>query len=152
MHEAVMKMLPYFVENAVLTQSEINRILSESYFMVKGAALFLQQGSSNEGQKAHPHHKHAGDLPQHLQVMINILRSEDRIKLAVRLETAWSDRVRYMVVVYTTRAVRSAWRCLCGGFYCEHGNSDSCLQTRVSAGYVVRPAGAAQGLRGVPQV
>ncbi|XP_041854926.1 protein phosphatase Slingshot homolog 1 isoform X2 [Melanotaenia boesemani] len=100
--EAVMKMIPYFVENAVLTQSEINRILSESFFMVKGAALFLQQGSSHQGQKAHPHHKHAGDLPQHLQVMINILRSEDRIKLAVRLESAWSDRVRYMVVVYTS--------------------------------------------------
>uniref|UniRef100_A0A668A337 Protein phosphatase Slingshot homolog 1 n=2 Tax=Myripristis murdjan TaxID=586833 RepID=A0A668A337_9TELE len=76
--------------------------LSESFFMVKGAALFLQQGSSPQGQKAHPHHKHAGDLPQHLQVMINILRSEDRIKLAVRLESAWSDRVRYMVVVYTS--------------------------------------------------
>ncbi|KAM6930640.1 protein phosphatase Slingshot homolog 1 isoform 2-T2 [Xenentodon cancila] len=100
--EAMMKMLPYFVENAVLTQSEIDRILSESFFMVKGAALFLQQGSSHQGQKAHPHHKHAGDLPQHLQVMINILRSEDRIKLAVRLESAWSDRVRYMVVVYTS--------------------------------------------------
>nr|XP_043881519.1 protein phosphatase Slingshot homolog 1 isoform X2 [Solea senegalensis] len=100
--EAVMKMLPYFVENAVLTQSQINRILSESFFMVKGAALFLQQGSGHQGQKAHPHHKHAGDLPQHLQVMINILRSEDRIKLAVRLESAWSDRVRYMVVVYTS--------------------------------------------------
>uniref|UniRef100_A0A674BS96 Protein phosphatase Slingshot homolog 1 n=1 Tax=Salmo trutta TaxID=8032 RepID=A0A674BS96_SALTR len=76
--------------------------LSESFFMVKGAALFLQQGSSPQGQKAHPHHKHAGDLPQHLQVMINILRLEDRIKLAVRLESAWSDRVRYMVVVYTS--------------------------------------------------
>uniref|UniRef100_A0A3P9IU71 Protein phosphatase Slingshot homolog 1 n=1 Tax=Oryzias latipes TaxID=8090 RepID=A0A3P9IU71_ORYLA len=100
--EAMMKMLPYFVENAVLTQSEINRILSESFFMVKGAALFLQQGSSPQGQKAHPPHKHAGDLPQHLQVMINILRSEDRIKLAVRLESARSDRVRYMVVVYTS--------------------------------------------------
>ncbi|KAM9743796.1 protein phosphatase Slingshot homolog 1 isoform 2-T2 [Menidia menidia] len=100
--EAVMKMIPYFVENAVLTQKEINRILSESFFMVKGAALFLQQGSSQQGQKAHPHHKHAGDLPQHLQVMINILRSEDRIKLAVRLESGWSDRVRYMVVVYTS--------------------------------------------------
>ncbi|MFT7817833.1 protein phosphatase Slingshot1-like [Arapaima gigas] len=69
--------------------------------MVKGAALFLQQGSSSHCQKAHPLHQHAGDLPQHLQVMINILRSEDRIKLAVRLESAWSDRVRYMVVVYT---------------------------------------------------
>ncbi|KAF5904765.1 protein phosphatase Slingshot 1 isoform X2, partial [Clarias magur] len=95
-------MLPYFVENAVLTQREIYRILSESFFMVKGAALFLQQGSSAQGQRTHSHHKHAGDLPQHLQVMINILRSEDRIKLAVRLESAWSDRVRYMVVVYTS--------------------------------------------------
>uniref|UniRef100_A0A8C5KH88 Protein phosphatase Slingshot homolog 1 n=1 Tax=Jaculus jaculus TaxID=51337 RepID=A0A8C5KH88_JACJA len=43
-----------------------------------------------------------GDLPQHLQVMINLLRCEDRIKLAVRLESAWTDRVRYMVVVYTS--------------------------------------------------
>ncbi|XP_034548359.1 protein phosphatase Slingshot homolog 1 isoform X1 [Notolabrus celidotus] len=83
-------------------ERRINQSLSESFFMVKGAALFLQQGSSQQGQKAHPPHKHAGDLPQHLQVMINILRSEDRIKLAVRLESAWSDRVRYMVVVYTS--------------------------------------------------
>uniref|UniRef100_A0AAY4B9C7 Protein phosphatase Slingshot homolog 1 n=1 Tax=Denticeps clupeoides TaxID=299321 RepID=A0AAY4B9C7_9TELE len=69
--------------------------------MVKGAALFLQQGSSAQGQRTPTHHKHAGDLPQHLQIMINTLRSEDRIKLAVRLESAWTDRVRYMVVVYT---------------------------------------------------
>ncbi|XP_013929306.1 PREDICTED: protein phosphatase Slingshot homolog 1-like, partial [Thamnophis sirtalis] len=72
--------------------------------MVKGAALFLQQGNSPQGPPRsllHPH-KHAGDLPQHLQVMINLLRCEDRIKLAVRLESAWSDRVRYMVVVYST--------------------------------------------------
>ncbi|XP_051749436.1 protein phosphatase Slingshot homolog 1 isoform X2 [Ctenopharyngodon idella] len=99
--EVVLKMLPYFVDNAFVTQSQIYHILSESFFMVKGAALFLQQGSCPQGQRGHPHHKHAGDLPQHLQVMINILRSEDRIKLAVRLESAWSDRVRYMVVVYT---------------------------------------------------
>ncbi|XP_022522617.2 protein phosphatase Slingshot homolog 1 isoform X1 [Astyanax mexicanus] len=83
-------------------ERRLNQSLSESFFMVKGAALFLQQGSSAQGQRPHPHHKHAGDLPQHLQVMINILRSEDRIKLAVRLESAWSDRVRYMVVVYTS--------------------------------------------------
>uniref|UniRef100_A0A8B9X2T2 Protein phosphatase Slingshot homolog 1 n=1 Tax=Bos mutus grunniens TaxID=30521 RepID=A0A8B9X2T2_BOSMU len=74
--------------------------LSESFFMVKGAALFLQQGSSPQGQRSLQHpHKHAGDLPQHLQVMINLLRCEDRIKLAVRLESAWAERVRYMVVV-----------------------------------------------------
>ncbi|XP_004470238.2 protein phosphatase Slingshot homolog 1 isoform X2 [Dasypus novemcinctus] len=77
--------------------------LSESFFMVKGAALFLQQGSSAQGQRSLQHpHKHAGDLPQHLQVMINLLRCEDRIKLAVRLESAWTDRVRYMVVVYSS--------------------------------------------------
>ncbi|XP_047284980.1 protein phosphatase Slingshot homolog 1 isoform X8 [Homo sapiens] len=77
--------------------------LSESFFMVKGAALFLQQGSSPQGQRSLQHpHKHAGDLPQHLQVMINLLRCEDRIKLAVRLESAWADRVRYMVVVYSS--------------------------------------------------
>ncbi|XP_072003740.1 protein phosphatase Slingshot homolog 1 isoform X2 [Engystomops pustulosus] len=72
--------------------------------MVKGAALFLQQGNSkDQGQRSLLHlHKNAGDLPQHLQVMINLLRSEDRIKLAVRLESSWSDRVRYMVVVYSS--------------------------------------------------
>ncbi|XP_019909158.1 protein phosphatase Slingshot homolog 1 isoform X2 [Esox lucius] len=100
--EAMLTMLPHFVENAVLTQREICRILSESFFMVKGAALFLQQGTNTQGPKTPTHHKHAGDLPQHLQVMINTLRSEDRIKLAVRLESGWSDRVRYMVVVYTS--------------------------------------------------
>ncbi|CAB1318375.1 unnamed protein product [Coregonus sp. 'balchen'] len=100
--EAMLTMLPHFVENAVLTQREIYRILSESFFMVKGAALFLQQGTNALGPKTPTHHKLAGDLPQHLQVMINTLRSEDRIKLAVRLESGWSDRVRYMVVVYTS--------------------------------------------------
>ncbi|XP_029475627.1 protein phosphatase Slingshot homolog 1 isoform X2 [Rhinatrema bivittatum] len=82
---------------------KFNLSLSENFFMVKGAALFLQQGSSSQGQRSLLHlQKHAGDLPQHLQVMINLLRCEDRIKLAVRLESAWSDRVRYMVVVYSS--------------------------------------------------
>uniref|UniRef100_A0A8C6TJ55 Protein phosphatase Slingshot homolog 1 n=1 Tax=Neogobius melanostomus TaxID=47308 RepID=A0A8C6TJ55_9GOBI len=77
-------------------------LLSESFFMVKGAALFLQQGSAAQEPKTPTHHKHAGDLPQHLQVMFKILRSEDRVKLAVRLESGWSERVRYMVVIYTS--------------------------------------------------
>lgn len=34
--------------------------LSESFFMVKGAALFLQQGGSTQGPKTPTHHKHAG--------------------------------------------------------------------------------------------
>ncbi|XP_051017653.1 LOW QUALITY PROTEIN: protein phosphatase Slingshot homolog 1 [Acomys russatus] len=84
-------------------ERKVNLSLSESFFMVKGAALFLQQGNSPQGQRSLQHpHRHAGDLPQHLQVMINLLRCEDRIKLAVRLESVWTDRVRYMVVVYTS--------------------------------------------------
>ncbi|XP_026103652.1 protein phosphatase Slingshot homolog 1-like [Carassius auratus] len=78
-----------------------NLSLSESFFMVKGAALFLQQGSSAQEPRTPTHHTNAGDLPQHLQVMINTLRAEDRIKLVVRLESGWTDHVRYMVVVYT---------------------------------------------------
>lgn len=35
--------------------------LSESFFMVKGAALFLQQGSTTQEPKTPTHHKHAGD-------------------------------------------------------------------------------------------
>ncbi|KAI5625282.1 protein phosphatase Slingshot-like 1 isoform X3 [Silurus asotus] len=35
-------------------------ILSESFLMVKGAALFLQQGSSAQGPRTQSHHKHAG--------------------------------------------------------------------------------------------
>ncbi|GCB63635.1 protein phosphatase Slingshot homolog 1-like [Scyliorhinus torazame] len=76
--------------------------LSDSFFTVKGAALFLQQGSSPQVPRCYHHHTYAGDLQLHLQVMINHLRPEDRIKLAVRLESMSAGRIRYMVVVYTS--------------------------------------------------
>ncbi|NXF74597.1 SSH1 phosphatase, partial [Sclerurus mexicanus] len=100
--------------------------LSESFFMVKGAALFLQQGNSSQGQRSLQHpHKHAGDLPQHLQVMINLLRCEDRIKLAVRLESVWTDRVRYMVVVYSSGRQDTEENILLGVDFCSK-ESKSC--------------------------
>eukprot|EP00062_Callorhinchus_milii_P016373 gi/632967600/ref/XP_007900066.1/ PREDICTED: protein phosphatase Slingshot homolog 1 isoform X2 [Callorhinchus milii] len=80
----------------------LQQSLSDSFFTVKGAALFLQQGSGPQVPRCYHHHKYAGDLQLHLQVMINHLRSEDRIKLAVRLESTWANRIRYMVVVYTS--------------------------------------------------
>uniref|UniRef100_S4RHN7 protein-serine/threonine phosphatase n=1 Tax=Petromyzon marinus TaxID=7757 RepID=S4RHN7_PETMA len=76
--------------------------LSESFFTVKGAALFLPRGNGTTSPRAsHRRSKHAGDLQQHLQAMLNILRAEDNIKLAVRLESGYPQRTRYMVVVYT---------------------------------------------------
>ncbi|CAN0335367.1 unnamed protein product [Lampetra fluviatilis] len=77
-------------------------VLSESFFTVKGAALFLPRGNGSTSPRAsHRRSKHAGDLQQHLQAMLNILRAEDNIKLAVRLESGYPQRTRYMVVVYT---------------------------------------------------
>ncbi|KAG8455701.1 hypothetical protein GDO86_001769 [Hymenochirus boettgeri] len=93
--------------------------------MVKGAALFLQQGNSYHGQRNLLNlHKNAGDLPQHLQVMINLLRSEDRIKLAVRLESNRTDRVRYMVVVYSNGRQDTEENILLGvDFTCKESKS-----------------------------
>ncbi|XP_030637740.1 protein phosphatase Slingshot homolog 2b [Chanos chanos] len=82
------------------------RSISESFLTVKGAALFLPRGNSSSssscssritGQRS----KHAGDLQQHLQTMFTLLRPEDNIRLAVRLESTTPQFTRYMVVVST---------------------------------------------------
>ncbi|XP_018586223.1 protein phosphatase Slingshot homolog 2b isoform X2 [Scleropages formosus] len=98
-------MTPYFRKNAVLSQNRITQLISESFLTVKGAALFLPCGngsSSSSTPRATPRrNKHAGDLQQHLQTMFTLLRPEDTIRLAVRLESANSRYTRYMVVVST---------------------------------------------------
>uniref|UniRef100_A0A7N8XP18 protein-serine/threonine phosphatase n=1 Tax=Mastacembelus armatus TaxID=205130 RepID=A0A7N8XP18_9TELE len=79
--------------------------ISESFLTVKGAALFLPRGngssSSSASRFSQLRSKHAGDIQQHLQTMFTLLRPEDNIKLAVRLESAHSQVTRYMVVVST---------------------------------------------------
>ncbi|XP_061155010.1 protein phosphatase Slingshot homolog 2b [Syngnathus typhle] len=80
------------------------RSISESFLTVKGAALFLPRGngsSSSCGSRfSQLRSKHAGDIQQHLQTMFTVLRPEDNIKLAVRLESVHA-LTRYMVVVST---------------------------------------------------
>ncbi|XP_036927283.1 protein phosphatase Slingshot homolog 2 isoform X2 [Acanthopagrus latus] len=81
------------------------RSISESFLTVKGAALFLPRGNSPTPNSA-PHisqrrNKHTGDLQKHLQTMFTVLRPEDTIRLAVRLESAYPQVTRYMVVVST---------------------------------------------------
>lgn len=80
--------------------------------MVKGAALLLQEEEEEaEGpsaptsplHKTHKRNKSAQDqdLQQrgHLQAMVDLLRPEDSIKLAVRLESVKQHRIRYLLVV-----------------------------------------------------
>ncbi|XP_062289599.1 protein phosphatase Slingshot homolog 2b [Scomber scombrus] len=81
------------------------RSISESFLTVKGAALFLPRGNGSSTSSASRfsqlRSKHAGDIQQHLQTMFILLRPEDNIKLAVRLESAHTQVTRYMVVVST---------------------------------------------------
>ncbi|XP_029957383.1 protein phosphatase Slingshot homolog 2b [Salarias fasciatus] len=81
------------------------RSISESFLTVKGAALFLPRGNgaspSSASRFSQLRSKHAGDIQQHLQTMFTVLRPEDNIKLAVRLESMHTQITRYMVVVST---------------------------------------------------
>ncbi|XP_034540238.1 protein phosphatase Slingshot homolog 2b isoform X2 [Notolabrus celidotus] len=81
------------------------RSISESFLTVKGAALFLPRGNGSSTSSASRfsqlRSKHAGDIQQHLQTMFTLLRPEDNIKLAVRLESVHAQITRYMVVVST---------------------------------------------------
>ncbi|XP_070700000.1 protein phosphatase Slingshot homolog 2b isoform X2 [Pempheris klunzingeri] len=81
------------------------RSISESFLTVKGAALFLPRGNGSSPSSASRfsqlRSKHAGDIQQHLQTMFTLLRPEDNIKLAVRLESIHLQITRYMVVVST---------------------------------------------------
>uniref|UniRef100_A0A8C6TLN3 protein-serine/threonine phosphatase n=1 Tax=Neogobius melanostomus TaxID=47308 RepID=A0A8C6TLN3_9GOBI len=76
-----------------------------SFLTVKGAALFLPRGNSptpcSSPRLSQRWNKHTGDLQKHLQTMFTLLRPEDTIRLAVRLESAFPQITRYMVVVST---------------------------------------------------
>ncbi|KAM9359221.1 protein phosphatase Slingshot homolog 2 [Symphorus nematophorus] len=99
------KMVPYFSDDAVVSKNQINQLISESFLTVKGAALFLPRGNSPTPNSAprisQRRNKHTGDLQKHLQTMFTVLRPEDTIRLAVRLESAYPQVTRYMVVVST---------------------------------------------------
>lgn len=98
------KIMPYFSDNAVASQNQINQLISENFLTVKGAALFLPHGNGSSPSVpriTQRRNKHTGDLQQHLQTMFTLLRPEDTIRLAVRLESAYHQRTRYMVIVST---------------------------------------------------
>ncbi|XP_014069493.2 protein phosphatase Slingshot homolog 2 isoform X1 [Salmo salar] len=91
--------------NGVVSQNQINQLISDSFLTVKGAAVFLPRGNGSSPSSvpgiSQRQNKHTGDLQQHLQTMFTVLRPEDNIRLAVRLESAYAQPqcTRYMVVV-----------------------------------------------------
>uniref|UniRef100_A0A673ZAB3 Slingshot N-terminal domain-containing protein n=1 Tax=Salmo trutta TaxID=8032 RepID=A0A673ZAB3_SALTR len=94
------------IKNHVLLQQQgAEELISERFLTVKGAALFLPRGNgsspSSTSRFSHLRSKHAGDIQQHLQTMFTLLRPEDNIKLAVRLESTSYQGTRYMVVIST---------------------------------------------------
>ncbi|KAM9469138.1 uncharacterized protein ssh2a isoform 1-T1 [Clarias gariepinus] len=99
------KIMPYFRDNAVASHNLIDQLISENFLTVKGAALFLPRGNGSSPTSVpritQRRNKHTGDLQQHLQTMFTLLRPEDTIRLAVRLESAYPHCTRYMVVVST---------------------------------------------------
>lgn len=77
--------------------------------MVKGAALFLQQGSCPQGQRGHPHHKHAGQsmhalewdrevsiksisfLASHISVFLNLYKQPNGCQIYLNFNHSTGD-------------------------------------------------------------
>ncbi|XP_060602049.1 protein phosphatase Slingshot homolog 1-like isoform X2 [Ruditapes philippinarum] len=82
--------------NTVRFVTKLKPCFSESYFTVKGAALILPQ-SDETAYTRKVTKSHAGDdIQSHLQAMFSVLRPQDTIKVAVKLE---GTHTRYLVVV-----------------------------------------------------
>eukprot|EP00063_Salmo_salar_P092820 XP_014067655.1 PREDICTED: protein phosphatase Slingshot homolog 3-like [Salmo salar] len=82
----------------------------ESFALVKGAVLLLEGEREEPHEETSPNHSPsplklgggASDTQhRHLHAMVSLLRPEDTIKLAVRLESVSPVRVRYLIVVST---------------------------------------------------
>ncbi|XP_066588242.1 protein phosphatase Slingshot isoform X2 [Prorops nasuta] len=86
--------------------------LSECYFAGKGAALVLPPT-----ERARPSRRVSAagcDIQQHLQSMFYLLRPEETLKMAVKLESVHAGRTRYLVVVSCTGRQDAEESCLLG--------------------------------------
>ncbi|XP_032513393.2 protein phosphatase Slingshot isoform X1 [Danaus plexippus] len=92
-------------KSAEVTEEDVgnrtSKSLNECYFANKGAALVL--GSTEQGcadRRASPARVHPQpDIHHHLQSMFYLVRPEETLKMAVKLESAHAGRTRYLVVV-----------------------------------------------------
>ncbi|MCJ8733719.1 hypothetical protein PDJAM_G00226770 [Pangasius djambal] len=104
----------------------------ESFAFVRGAVLLLEDGA-REGPNEEdtpslcPNALLVGGASdtkrKHLHAMISLLRPEDTVKLAVRLESVSAVRVRYLLIVTTTSHKQES---LLLGMDFPNMNSDDC--------------------------
>lgn len=79
--------------------NRVSKSLNECYFANKGAAVVLGS-TERDCQGRSPARSHSQpDIQHHLQSMFYLLRPEETLKMAVKLESAHADRTRYLVVV-----------------------------------------------------
>ncbi|KAM6204840.1 LOW QUALITY PROTEIN: protein phosphatase Slingshot homolog 3 [Sarcoramphus papa] len=95
----------------------------QSFVMVKGAALLLpaEEPLAAEPPPAAPPGQAPGRQEQHLQLMMQLLRPQDAIRLAVRLESARPRRVRYLLVVRPEEAGAEGQTALLGVDFAHEG-------------------------------
>uniref|UniRef100_A0AAR2KPS2 protein-serine/threonine phosphatase n=1 Tax=Pygocentrus nattereri TaxID=42514 RepID=A0AAR2KPS2_PYGNA len=101
----------------------------ESFALVKGAVLLLEEGGAPVGTTP-PSYQSIGlgggasdTQHRHLQAMVSLLRPEDTVKLAVRLESTSAVRVRYLLIVATSSRKQES---LLLGMDFPSMNSDHC--------------------------
>ncbi|XP_064459869.1 protein phosphatase Slingshot homolog 2-like [Ornithodoros turicata] len=91
--------------------------ISECYLAVKGTALILPHDECVHIYRCPNNNIVAGDIRAHLQSMLYMLRREDTLKMAVKLESLHPSRTRYLAVV--ERGVGQNEACLLG-MDCNH--------------------------------
>lgn len=96
--------------------------ISECYFAVKGTALILPHDESVHIYRCPNNNVVAGDIRAHLQSMLYMLRREDTLKMAVKLESMHPSRTRYLAVVVWAGAGGAEEACLLG-IDCNHRTS-----------------------------
>lgn len=95
----------------------------QSFALVRGAALLLpakEPPASGPAPAATP-----GRQERHLQLMMRLLRAQDAIQLAVRLEAARPQRVRYLLVVRPEEVGAEGQTALLGVDF-THEGADHC--------------------------
>lgn len=103
----------------------------ESFALVKGAVLLVEEeereGLQEETVSPRLGPRHGGQASdtqrRHLHAMISLLRPEDTVKLAVRLESVRPVRVRYLLVIGTLDNKEES---LLLGMDFPSSNSDEC--------------------------